>query len=415
MATRGAPSPAWIPSRPRSTHSPARCARAPRAAASAQRVQAAVRKRVAALTSAPAGQLAAADLARALRVLDISLSEAGRLFGVSRSAVEQWLARGIPGRPSRARRESRAHRRHPRAQPQAGAHRGSRARAGGAPTAAKSILDLVRAGRDDEARAACWSRRSTGRARPDAPPRAREGPTCAWSIRPGPTRWTRRSRDPAARRWNPPVRSPRSTSAGTSRPRAPTRGACSTGQPFTFDDLLPERLPALVETDVPEVATSMRVSARRSRLSARPAGDLPADGRGRVDRPQALPGDRRGRLGRGRARGSRAAAPRPARARRRRGARPLRPRSSSAARPPAALRALVPGPADPLPVRSGRDAGDLRRTRGDPAARGDGAVPARHPAGHRRSRSARPGRSGRRSRSSCSPRSGRAERPGAWR
>ena len=50
-------------------------ARALRASAASgsdsQRVQAAVRNRVAALTAAPAGQLAAADLARALRVLDI--------------------------------------------------------------------------------------------------------------------------------------------------------------------------------------------------------------------------------------------------------------------------------------------------------------------------------------------------------
>ena len=98
-----------------------------------------------------------------LRVLDISMSEAGRLFGVSRSAVEQWLRARRPSGAARARSEPRAHRRHPRAQPQARAHRRGRARAGARPTAAKSILDLVREGRDEEARAVLerafdWSR-----------------------------------------------------------------------------------------------------------------------------------------------------------------------------------------------------------------------------------------------------------------
>jgi hypothetical protein len=115
----------------------------------AQRVQAAVRKRVAALTAAPAGQLAAADLARALRVLDVSMSEAGRLFGVSRSAVEQWLERGVPAaRLARATNLARI----------AAVVREPATAYGG-----ESILALVREGRDDEARelleqAFDWSR-----------------------------------------------------------------------------------------------------------------------------------------------------------------------------------------------------------------------------------------------------------------
>ena len=221
----------------------------------AQRVQAAVRNRVAALTSAPAGQLAAADLARSLRVLDISLSEAGRLFGVSRSAVEQWLARGVPGGAPRARSEPRAHRRHPRAQPQARAHRCGRARAGARLRQAKSILDLVREGRDERGARGCWSRRSTGRARPDAPHRARRAPTCAWSIPPGPTRSTRRSRAGGGR-WNPPgAFAALYLCRDVETARANARRLLD-GQPFTFDDLLPERLPALVETTCPRLATS---------------------------------------------------------------------------------------------------------------------------------------------------------------
>ena len=141
-------------------------ARALRASASsgreAQRVQATVRKRVAALTSAPAGQLAAADLARALRVLDVSTSEAGRLFGVSRSAVEQWLQRGVPAaRLSRAANLARIAdilERNLKPERIAAVVREPAAAYGG-----ESILALVREGRDDEARALLeqafdWSR-----------------------------------------------------------------------------------------------------------------------------------------------------------------------------------------------------------------------------------------------------------------
>ena len=127
-----------------------------------QGVHAAVRKRVAALTAAPAGQLAAADLARALRVLDVSLSEAGRLFGVSRSAVEQWLQRGVP--PARLARAANLARiadileRNLKPERIAAVVREPAEAYGGA-----SVLELVRAGRDDEARtlleqAFDWSR-----------------------------------------------------------------------------------------------------------------------------------------------------------------------------------------------------------------------------------------------------------------
>jgi DNA-binding transcriptional ArsR family regulator len=141
-------------------------ARALRASAAsgrdAQRVQAAVRNRVATLTAAPAGQLAAADLARALRVLDISLSEAGRLFGVSRSAVEQWLERGVPAaRLARAANLARIAdilERNLKPERIAAVVREPAPAYGGA-----SILELVRDGRDDEARtlleqAFDWSR-----------------------------------------------------------------------------------------------------------------------------------------------------------------------------------------------------------------------------------------------------------------
>jgi hypothetical protein len=128
----------------------------------AQRVQAAVRARVATLTAAPAGQLAAADLARALRVLDISLSEAGRLFGVSRSAVEQWLERGVPAaRLSRAANLARIAdilERNLKPERIAAVVREPAPAYGG-----QSLLALVGAGRDEEARAQLeqafdWSR-----------------------------------------------------------------------------------------------------------------------------------------------------------------------------------------------------------------------------------------------------------------
>jgi RES domain-containing protein len=53
------------------------------------------------------------------------------------------------------------------------------------------------------------------------------------------------------------------------------------GQPFTFDDLLPERLPALVETEVPEERFVDAITARGlASLDLPPT--YPLDGRGRV-------------------------------------------------------------------------------------------------------------------------------------
>ncbi|HET6171165.1 MAG TPA: RES family NAD+ phosphorylase [Gaiellales bacterium] len=53
------------------------------------------------------------------------------------------------------------------------------------------------------------------------------------------------------------------------------------GQPFTFDDLLPERLPALVEAEVPQARYVDAVSARGlASLDLPPT--YPLDGRGRV-------------------------------------------------------------------------------------------------------------------------------------
>ena len=161
MATRGAPRlpdpvEAALDALARALRSSAAAGR------DAQGVQAAVRKRVAALTSAPAGQLAAADLARSLRVLDVSLSEAGRLFGVSRSAVEQWLQRGVPAaRLARAANIARIAdilERNLKAERIAAVVREPARAYGGT-----SILALVGEGRDDEARALLeqsfdWSR-----------------------------------------------------------------------------------------------------------------------------------------------------------------------------------------------------------------------------------------------------------------
>jgi hypothetical protein len=53
------------------------------------------------------------------------------------------------------------------------------------------------------------------------------------------------------------------------------------GQPFTFDDLLLERLPALVETTVPQARYVDAVSARGLASLDLPAS-YPLDGRGRV-------------------------------------------------------------------------------------------------------------------------------------
>jgi hypothetical protein len=53
------------------------------------------------------------------------------------------------------------------------------------------------------------------------------------------------------------------------------------GQPFTFDDLLPERLPGLVETDLPQARYVDAVSARGlASLDLPPT--YPLDARGRV-------------------------------------------------------------------------------------------------------------------------------------
>jgi len=68
----------------------------------AQRVQAAVRNRVAALTAAPAGQLGGRRPGRVPCACSTSRSARRAPVGVSRSAVEQWLERGVPLRGSRA-------------------------------------------------------------------------------------------------------------------------------------------------------------------------------------------------------------------------------------------------------------------------------------------------------------------------
>jgi len=52
------------------------------------------------------------------------------------------------------------------------------------------------------------------------------------------------------------------------------------GQPFTFDDLIPERLPALVETDVPQAGYVDAVTARGLASLDLPA-TYPLDGVGR--------------------------------------------------------------------------------------------------------------------------------------
>lgn len=53
------------------------------------------------------------------------------------------------------------------------------------------------------------------------------------------------------------------------------------GQPFTFDDVLPERLPALVETDVPQALYVDAVSSGGLASVGLPP-TYPRDGRGRV-------------------------------------------------------------------------------------------------------------------------------------
>ena len=140
-------------------------------------------------------------------------------------------------------------------------------------------------------RARCWSRRSTGRARPDAPHRAR-----------GDLRARRRSRlgRSAGRvvlasgggRWNPPgAFAALYLCRDVETARANARRLLD-GQPFTFDDLLPERLPALVETDrAPRPATSTpsaragwRRSACRRPIRATGAGSVIGHERCQADR-----------------------------------------------------------------------------------------------------------------------------------
>ena len=128
----------------------------------AQGVQAAVRKRVAALTAAPAGQLAAADLARSLRVLDIS-PDRGRaalrrepLGGRAVAAARRAAAR--LARAANLARIADILERNLKPERIAAVVREPAGAYGGA-----SILELVRDGRDDEARALLeqafdWSR-----------------------------------------------------------------------------------------------------------------------------------------------------------------------------------------------------------------------------------------------------------------
>jgi len=116
----------------------------------------------AALTAAPAGQLAAADLARALRVLDISLSEAGRPVRRSRFRGRAVVgARRPAARLARAANLARIADILERNLKPARNPRGVREPA--AAYAGASILELVRDGRDEEARALLeqafdWSR-----------------------------------------------------------------------------------------------------------------------------------------------------------------------------------------------------------------------------------------------------------------
>ena len=385
----------------------------------AQRVQAAVRKRVAALTAAPAGQLAAADLARALRVLDISMSEAGRLFGVSRSAVEQWLQRGVP--PARLARAANLARiadileRNLKPERIAAVVREP---AGCLRRARRSSSSCARAATTTPA--SCSSRRSTGRARPDAPRRARR--ELSARGRPGlgdplDASFSRRS----GGRWNPPgAFAALYLCRDVETARANARRLLE-GQPFTFDDLLPERLPALVETTVPEARYVDAVTARGLASLGSP-GHVPARRARPSGRPRALPADRQRRLG-GRRAGHRVPQRRPRRAARRRGARPLRPRRGACGAAAASASSAGTGSADwhdrgrtqscgptlvcAMQAAFGILAGILQLV----ATR---AVPARHHARHDPAAAGDAGRSGRRSRSSCSPRSGRAGRRGAF-
>ena len=194
-------------------------------------------------------------------------------------------------RAPRAGSEPRAHRRHPRAQPQARAHRCGRARAG-ARLRRRSRSSTSCARGATRRRARRWSGRSTGRARPDAPHRARRDVRARGRSRLG--RPAGRVLLAIRRRALEPrqARSRRSTSAGTCATARANARRLLDGQPFTFDDVLPERLPALVETDVPQARYVDAVSSG-GLASARPAADLPPRRARARHRPRALPGDRR--------------------------------------------------------------------------------------------------------------------------
>ena len=245
------------------------------------------------------------------RVLDVSMSEAGRLFGVSRSAVEQWLQRGVPAaRLARAANLARiADILERNLKPERIAGRGARAGRG-----LRRHVD-PRAGARRAAttrRASCSSGRSTGRARPDAARRARRDLRARRRRRLGGSAGRLVLAARGGGRWNAP-----GTFAvlylcrDVETARANARRLLE-GQPFTFDDLLPERLPALVETTVPEARYVDAVTARGLASLELPA-TYPLRRARQARRHDALPGRSARPPGTRASRASRAAAPRPAR------------------------------------------------------------------------------------------------------
>ena len=181
------------------------------------------------------------------------------------------------------------------------------------------------------------------------------------------------------------MRSRRCISAATSRPRRANARRLLEGQPFTFDDLLPERLPALVETTVPADRYVDAVTARGLASLDLPA-TYPRDARGRLGAARALPADRQRPPGRRASRASPAAAPprahRPA-------ARSSRSSTAAGASGEGGGGASIAGTAGPErrcwphdgahpTIRRG--VRSLRNRRGDPAARRERALRARHPA-----------------------------------
>jgi hypothetical protein len=82
-------------------------------------------------------------------------------------------------------------------------------------------------------------------------------------------------------RWNPPGSfAALSLCRDVETARANARRLLG-GQPFTFDDFLPERLPALVETEVPRARYVDAVSSRGLASLHLPTS-YPLDGRGRI-------------------------------------------------------------------------------------------------------------------------------------